>query len=202
MSLQPQDDWQQLSQAWQALPVDELRLRRGTKWKTLRMWANAALEIGVIFFVWGMTYWLWDDVGTSVVWRSWLVVWSVLTPIFVYWSFRHKSGLWQPADQSVLGLLHLQQQRAVSSQRFAGYSIVVMFIAIVMVWLWGGAAHWLEAGQAHFDVARNFEAVLLTTLWLLIGAACTEWYRRRQQRKHQEVGRILAQLESPEKAPR
>ena len=185
-------DWQQLATTWQALPVDELRLRRATRWKTWRMAANAALEVLVIFYVWGITWWLFDSLSEDPVLRSWLLFWCAATPLCVAWSFWNKRGLWRVADTTTLAMLQLQKLRAEAGVRYARFSIHGMVFSIVLTLLFGAWANGLDASASW----RQWLPFVMTTVWLMLGIGLTAWYRRRQQRKRSEVSELLKEFDS------
>ncbi|QGX40375.1 hypothetical protein [Permianibacter aggregans] len=188
-------DWQQLATTWQLLPIDELRLRRSTRWKTWRMAANATLEVLVIFYVWAMTFWFWGDLH-SVIWRSWLLLWCVLTPFFVAWSFYNKRGTWQSRDETTVALLMLRKQRAEAGIRYAKNSVIAMLSSAAMAVLFGVIDQGYAPAAEEMLWYRVWWPVIFVVAWLVFGAAITEWYRRLQQRKLAEVSKLLTEFDS------
>lgn len=188
------NDWQSLAQTWQAQEIDLPTLKRKTRWKTVRMLLNGALEFFVVFYVWGMTWWMWERVAQSPIWGSWLVFWSIITPIMLLWSWRAKRGMWRTMDESVLGLLRLKQKRVEWAVRGARLSIWGMLLSAALVMVWGGAS-WLFEPTQSAQTSHQFPfRILLAVAWLLVSAIGTECYRRYQVKKLAEVNALLREF--------
>ena len=189
------DEWQTLAQTWQSQKIDLPQLKRSTRWKTWRMIANGALEFLMVFYVWGITWFLWDKVSDSAVWLSWLLMWCIVAPICFVFSFKAKRGLWRTDDQTVVGLLKLKWRRLDWAVKGARIATIFFLISLLLSVLWGVASMILEPAPADEPWYRLWIAVASTSVWLLGASMVSVWYRRRQARELKNVERLLAELE-------
>lgn len=186
------NDWSQLASAWQAQPVDLPKLRRSTRWHTVRLYAFAAVELAVVLAVWALAiYWQWME-PLPTLWQVWGWLWAVLAPALTVFNMRARAGSWRAREDNVRGLLELRRARAQSSLRLLQFGERCIPYAIALAWLWNGLALWLYPPRK-LDL-WSFSGGLLVTAFMLCWWALCKRRARQDRRTIAETERLLQEL--------
>lgn len=189
-------EWQTLMSTWQSQPVDLPKLTRATRWKTRRMMLMTAYELLSVVVIWAMTPIYWERSGQWPMIRYWMLFWCVATPVAVWITIRMRRGMWSAADESLLGLLRLQRNRALGGVRMGRYTIASCGVLGVFTFIWlavGLILYPPPGGDSWYRLASPFA---FTAGWLLLFVLISLIYIRRRQEEVTKVDSLLRDLES------
>jgi hypothetical protein len=187
--MNPPDDWNALSAAWQAQPVDVDALRRAVQRRSWRMKLLMALDVAcaVVGAVFAVHLFLgsagfWPRVGSGI------GLAALAAAVLI--NYRLRRGLWQAADSSVIALLNLQRQRCQNAVRMALWG--PLFLPLGMLTGVLISPGWpAMAGQSSERIAAKLILVLLV---VVVFCAISWLYVRRQRRRIAAIDALLEQL--------
>lgn len=158
------------------------------------MAVTSASEILLILVVWALLVYLWESSADKPLLRGWMLSWSVLTPLLVWWAFRLRRELWRAADESVLTLLRLRLDRARGAIRMAHFNLWLCAIIPVITGLWLVAVQSISHLPSGTSSHRVWWAVLFGTVGLLAFVTGSLVYLRQRRREVSELERLLEKL--------
>ena len=167
------DDWQTLTQDWQAQPykksdIDKLlkRTKRRTFWAKALIWLNV---IATIFII-GMTFviYFYNDAGIATV--SYLGLMSV---VFVYYEIKIRKATWKRACESPERAVDNAIRSCTSSLRYIRL-IKIFYWAFVVIII-------VFTNELSKEIGESFWQMLIEMLILVaICYGVTHWFQRKR----------------------
>jgi len=186
------DDWQMLTQDWQAQPYkksDIDKLLKQTKRRTL--WAKAILALDVIatlFLIGASILGLIEgDWGTAVM--GYLIAGSIFSVVFVYYEFKIRLGAWKKACDS--------PERAVTNA-LRGCESSIKYIKLIKISCWILIALVITFGLAFSQETGKpaWPIILEMSLMVLACYGITHWFHRKRKIEHSRIQQMLSKFHS------